>query len=221
MFRLCRAAWISLLCSAAISSGCTDVNSAAAFIGSGAPTGPDGGATDARQTSDGPPPFGPGQAGYLCSADGGCGNQFLICMPASGVACRDPDASVTDAETLQLSVPTSDLPICPMTAPVMLDVCMVRYNMLCRVDSDCGPAGFTCNRQTLNTCQDAGADAACGYCNGKGGPCSSDGDCPQGWSCYSPCPCATNSAEPKGCYPPFAMFGCPACVAGVFDAGSP
>jgi hypothetical protein len=46
--------------------------------------------------------------------------------------------------------------------------------------------------------------------------CSSDSDCPTGWSCYSPAggpalpPDAGAQAAPKACYPPFAMFNGPA-----------
>jgi hypothetical protein len=76
------------------------------------------------------------------------------------------------------------------------------------VDSDCGPAGFTCN---------AGVCAELPTTH----PCAGDDDCPQGWSCYSPCPCNGTDTEPKGCYPPFAQFHCDVCITGtVDDAGA-
>jgi hypothetical protein len=199
-----RFAWVVLISAATIGSGCGDANLVGARIDSSAADNRDGGAG----------PIGSGQPGSACSYDGGCGNPFLVCAPSNGVACRDPDASAPVS---------SGLPVCPMTAPVTLDLCAVRYDLPCRVDSDCGPAGFTCNRQAVSSCEGAAADTDCGYCDGQAqeGPCTGDGDCPAGWSCYSPCPCATSSATAMGCYPPFAAFGCPACIVTVPDAGTP
>ncbi len=190
------------MAAATIGSGCSAAKLVGAPIDSSAANNHDGGASLS----------GSGQPGSICSEDGGCGNPFLVCMSQNAFACRDPDASAPDS---------SGLPVCPTTASVTLDLCTVRYNLPCRVASDCGPGGFTCDLQAPGSCQGAAADAACGYCEAQEGPCTGDGDCPAGWSCYSPCPCATSPAESKGCYPPFAMFGCPACLVTVPDAGTP
>ena len=196
------AACVLLMATATIGFGCSGANLGGSPIDSSVANNHDGGGS----------PSGSGQPGASCSDDGGCGNPFLVCRSQNVIACRDLDASPPDS---------SGLPGCPMTASVTLDLCTVRYDLPCRVASDCGPGGFTCNLQAPGSCQGAAADTACGYCEAQEGPCMGDGDCLAGWSCYSPCPCATSSAGPKACYPPFATFGCPVCGVTVLDAGTP
>lgn len=144
-----------------------------------------------------------------CSVDSDCGNAYLTCVPQTVYACRDPGADAG-------SGPSKDLPICPTTAQVTENQCTVRYQLPCQVDSDCGPAGFTCD----HSCSNSGT--SCGICSEDGpGPCSSDDQCPQGWSCYTPCPCGSTPFTGGSCNPPFAIFNCPACITTSVDGGSP
>jgi hypothetical protein len=145
-----------------------------------------------------------------CSTDSDCGNPFLVCAPVHVYLCLD-SSSGDAAPPLH---PTQNCPGVPTTERL----CTVRYNLPCLIDSDCGPAGFTCNH-SVSVCFGSDGGAACGACDGTGGSCSGDSDCPQGWSCYSPCDCPTRPALAKGCYPPFAVFGCPNCPATIIDGG--
>lgn len=202
MASVARVAWagVPFLVLIVAGAGCRDANLVGAVIG-GASSGRDDGAADATIALDGPQSSEPSQEGHLCSTDTDCADPYLVCAPGIVFVCHDSDAG-TDA---------GNAPIC--TGPVNLTSCMVRYQRPCRVDSDCGLAGFSCNRQAPNNCQgdDAGT-TACGHCDQTaGGPCTSNDACPQGWSCYSACSCPTNPPGPKGCYPPFAWFSCPNC----------
>jgi hypothetical protein len=161
--------------------------------------------------------------GALCASDSDCGNAFLGCAPTTGTTCRaaGPDAG---AGSPPWSYP-DNLPICPETATVTFDSCTARYQLPCRADTDCGPAGFTCVHGSSFESPCPGDDsgtAACGICNQEAkGPCSADAECPAGWSCYWPCSCAGQAPVAKGCYPPFAQFNCPSCPGGVVgDGGS-
>jgi hypothetical protein len=141
----------------------------------------------------------------LCAVDSDCHDPFLECAAKSVSTCRDQAASpVAAAAAADAGCPSpfpSDTPVCPAMAEISLRVCALRYQEPCTSDMDCGPAGFAC---AGGSCQQTGA-----------GLCGSDADCPNGWSCYAPCACNGADTTPKGCYPPFAMFGCPVCVNGT------
>jgi hypothetical protein len=134
-----------------------------------------------------------------CRVDSDCQNPYLVCeRPNGGVfVCRDAQAAVDP--TCPSLVDATDVPTCPMTVPVPYSVCIVRYQRPCTVETDCGPAGFTC---------------AGGRCQGSGTltTCSTAADCPRAWDCYAPCACPGTEGA-KVCEPPFAEFGCPACAA--------
>jgi hypothetical protein len=145
------------------------------------------------------------QPGMLCPIDSDCGNSFLTCLRQVATMCRDPNSVSVDAggETSSGNVP-ADLPLCPTQTQVTANLCSVRYQLPCQVDSDCGPDGFTCNT---------------GQCSQKAlVACNGDGECPQGWSCYSACQCG-NAVGVKYCYPPFAEFWCPMCLVSIVDGG--
>jgi hypothetical protein len=148
-----------------------------------------------------------GQPMSACSVDSDCGNAYLTCVPQTVYACRNPGADAGAS-------PSNNLPICPTTAQVTEDLCAVRYQLPCQVDSDCGPAGFTCSHACSN------GTTTCGMCSANGpGPCTNDGQCPQGWSCYTPCPCGATRPTGGSCNPPFAIFNCPACIVTSVDGG--
>jgi hypothetical protein len=143
-----------------------------------------------------------------CNMDSDCDDAFLVCRQMQAFGCRSPDPSDPNAvpSCFQWNQPT-DLPICPDEAQVILGFCWAKYQLPCHVDSDCGPAGFSCSGS--GTCNQTGS-----------GPCTTDSDCPQEWSCYAPCPCPTGPPGKLWCYPPFAEFNCPACLVGPFDGGA-
>jgi hypothetical protein len=129
-----------------------------------------------------------------CRVDSDCQNPYLACeRPSGGVfVCRDPQAVVDPA--CPSLVDATNVPTCPTTEPVPYSVCTVRYQRPCAVDTDCGPAGFTC---TGGRCQGTGTLTTC----------SKAADCPTAWDCYAPCACPGTEAT-KVCEPPFAQFGC-------------
>ncbi len=135
-----------------------------------------------------------------CSSDSDCGDPFLACVPQHVIVCRDPN-SPADAGNDGLP---ADVPVCPTTAQVTMNVCWVRYHSPCQQDSDCGPDGFTCNG---STCSWEMVEA-----------CTGNSQCPQGWSCYDPCPC-NGIAGAKNCYPPFSITSCGLCAADIVDGG--
>jgi hypothetical protein len=144
----------------------------------------------------------------FCASDSDCGNPYLACSPTSLSICRsDPDASATNAAL-------ADAALCPAMSQEVLDVCVVRYQLPCDASASCGPAGFTC-AASGTLCNSAGCMQEM-RCQSQYTLCSSDSDCPAGWSCYSPAgggalpPDAGAQAAPKACYPPFAMFNGPA-----------
>jgi hypothetical protein len=142
-----------------------------------------------------------------CAVDSDCQSNFLACRPTTVDVCRDANDGALPAACVPPAL--ANVPVCPTTAPVTLGLCAVRYQLPCTVDSDCGPAGFSCSS---GSCQ-----------QDSGGPCETDTDCLIGWSCYVPCPCPSPpSTEPPqppqppqqaSCEPPFATFACPACPA--------
>jgi hypothetical protein len=161
------------------------------------PASSDSGASETSATTDN------SQPGMPCSGDSDCGNPFLACVSQMATLCRDPNSASADAgsETLPGNIP-NNLPLCPTVAQVTVNLCSVRYQLPCRVDSDCGPDEFTCNggqcsQPPLTTC-------------------SGDAVCPQGWSCYAPC---GGCGYSKYCYPPFSMFSCPICLGSLVDGG--
>jgi hypothetical protein len=144
----------------------------------------------------------------VCCTDSDCGNPYLACTATSVSICGEsgpaPDAGASTPPACGLP---DHVPTCPTTEQVTLGLCIQRYQRACHVDSDCGPAGFTCNS---GSCAELPTTH----------PCASEDECPQGWSCYSPCPCNGVDVYAKGCYPPFAEFNCPVCVNGtIADAG--
>ena len=148
-----------------------------------------------------------GQPMSPCSVDSDCGNAYLTCVLQTVYACHEAGA---DAGV----VPANNLPVCPTTAQVTENLCSVRYQLPCQVDSDCGPAGFTCSHACSN------GMTTCGICSEDGsGSCSNDDQCPQGWSCYTPCPCGRAPSTGGLCNPPFAIFNCPACIITPVDGG--
>jgi hypothetical protein len=124
----------------------------------------------------------------VCASNSDCGNPYLECAELPGAACGDLDASsAADADT------------CTVPAP---KVCIVRYQEPCRSNSDCGPAGFTCNLDAGVGCSGVGCSPG-GQCQHQYTLCMTDGDCPAGWSCYSP-----GRGAALACYPPFTiLFG--------------
>jgi len=143
------------------------------------------------------------QPGAPCSVDSDCGNSFLACSPKVVSMCRDPNSMSVDAgdETSLGNIP-ANLPACPTQTQVNVNLCSVRYQLPCQVDSDCGPDGFTCNTYNPGQCSSTQDGVAC----------TGDAECPQGWSCYVACQCA-DAVGVKRCYPPFAVVGCDVCLA--------
>jgi len=148
-----------------------------------------------------------GQPMSPCSVDSECDNTYLSCVPQTVYVCRDPSAAIADAG--------SGVPTCPATEQITENLCTVRYQLPCQVDHDCGPAGFTCDHSCWN------GETTCGICLEEGpSRCSSDDQCPQGWACYTPCPCGDTPATGGLCNPPFAVFHCPVCPSGTsLDGG--
>jgi hypothetical protein len=134
-----------------------------------------------------------------CATDSDCHHPFLECAQQTVESCNGiPRPQDTGCP----SPFPADLPICPETARISVRLCAVRYQEPCVIDSDCGPGGFVCTR---GACQEQG-----------GGLCETESDCPQGWDCFAPCPCASrDAAEHRGCYAPFTMLHCPLCVIGT------
>jgi hypothetical protein len=146
-----------------------------------------------------------------CRFDSDCRDAYLACVPPGYVTidvCRDPVIQ-TDPACPYYAVESS-APLCPQTVQVTSTVCEVRYQHPCTIDTDCGPAGFTC----VNTGCQPQTSAAC----------ETAADCPTGWECYVPCACP-GVRDAKFCQPPFAVSFCPACPGGQraprVDAGNP
>ena len=183
-------------------AGTTYVTGSAGATGSGG-TADGGGAPDAGACGDpyanSSTPFAP------CAVDSDCQSAYLFCGPPQGTvdACRDADAAVDDCAPPAFA----ELPFCPMTKLITANLCGIRYQRPCNVDSDCGP-GFTCTLSGANTCP---AGSSCGKCQTRPATaCVTKADCPKEWDCYAPCACTPNAQT--YCIAPFEMFGCPACA---------
>lgn len=179
-----------LLCLTALAS-CESAPALDHADGSALPSGPaDGGGAEVG-ACPAPIPTSP------CRTDSDCQNPYLVCEhPTGGVfVCRDSEAVVNPS--CPSPVHPTNLPICPTTEPVPYDVCLVRYQLPCAVDTDCGPAGFACEG---------------GRCGGTAASnsCTTASDCPTGWDCVTFCPCPPRETG-KQCEPPFAVVNCPAC----------
>ena len=169
-------------------------------------------------------PVATGDAGPIfCSADSDCGNPYLACAPAQVFVCRDADAASVEPGT-------ADAAICPATSQETVNWCEPTYQLPCKTSADCGPAGFTCNPNAATECSSAGC-MPIARCESQYTLCSSDSDCPVGWSCYAPAGGlppppdgdSSMSGSPMACYPPFAMFNGsagPATFNGSADAGT-
>jgi hypothetical protein len=133
-----------------------------------------------------------GCEGMPCDTSTDCGNDFLVCVPTHVEVCAYP---------------------CDASTPTVLNLCQVRYQLPCQIDSDCG-AGFTCAEDAEAVCSlVTGSCMHYSRCRSQYTLCTSDGNCPKGWSCYSPGPaycgpngCDPDAGPPKACYPPFAEF---------------
>jgi hypothetical protein len=151
-------------------------------------------------------PFASGDAGPIfCSVASDCGNPYLTCAPAQVFVCRDADAASVEPGI-------ADAAICPATSPETVNWCEPTYQLPCKTSADCGPAGFTCNPNAGTDCSSAGC-VPIARCESQYTLCSSDSDCPIGWSCYAPAALppppggdSSTSGWPTACYPPFAMF---------------
>jgi hypothetical protein len=140
-----------------------------------------------------------------CSVDADCGNPYLACVDQAVEICSEVDA----ATALKDSPPG-----CLATKPVTMKLCSPTYQQPCHVDSDCGPAGFTCNPNGGRLCSPSGCESV-SRCDAKYTLCASAADCPAGWSCSLPSEegpgCPTLSCPdaaplfPPACYPPFAF----------------
>ena len=183
--------WLAFAIAALGGLGC----SGTPLVADSAAPGAAGAKGQADGGSDGPEGGAMSGLNQPCSVDSDCGSPFLACVPKTGVM----SGSVI----------------------VTLRFCTPRYQLPCNVDTDCGPDGFTCNHNPSGATPCPGADSgttACGTCDDQGGLCSSEAECPAGWSCYSACWCNGQPASAMGCYPPFVpWFSCPLCVTGIID----
>jgi hypothetical protein len=139
-----------------------------------------------------------------CAVDSDCHSAYLFCGPPLGTVegCRDADAAADNCVAPALS----DLPICPTTVRITANLCGIRYQRPCNIDSDCGP-GFTCDLSGASTCP---VGSPCGTCQAPPqAACVTKSDCPKEWDCYASCGCSPTA--PTFCFPPFEIFRCPEC----------
>jgi hypothetical protein len=186
----------SLPASGASNGGQMSTAEGGAFASSGTggiAGGLEGGPPDGRTTND--DAFDVAKLGMPCSVDSDCGNPFLTCVAQQATMCRDPNSQDPSAGMPRLGNVPVALPTCPTTAEVTANLCSVRYQLPCRVDSDCGPDGFTC------------PDGRCS--SQPPAQCTDDRECPQGWSCSDPC-CGGRMTK---CYPPYSVTSCGLCGA--------
>jgi hypothetical protein len=175
---------------------------AAAADGAGGDGAPDVGACGDPYASSSMP-FAP------CAVDSDCHNPYLFCGPpqATLIACRDADAAVDNCAASTFS----DLPICPATTVITDNLCGIRYQRPCKVDSDCGP-GFTCDSSGASSTCPTGSPAGtpCGRCQAPPfAACVTKADCPKEWDCNAGCGCTPDAQT--YCFPPFECFRCPLC----------
>jgi hypothetical protein len=128
-----------------------------------------------------------------CAMDSDCHNPYLVCRPNTVDFCQNEPATDTGCP----SPFPRDAPICPVTAMVTINLCAASYQQPCQLDTDCGPAHFTCMN---GQCRENAPDF-----------CGKASDCPQGWDCYVACACPER-ADTKQCHPPFAVYRCPECM---------
>lgn len=137
-----------------------------------------------------------GDGGFLhCEADADCHDPYLACAPVHVEVGGAP-------ETQNLCVPS--------------------YQRECTRNSDCGPAGFTCNTNGPSICS-ADECHKTSECNPVSKACETDGECPSGWSCFAATggpggppvgddagdeygDAQSSYASAKSCYPPYSMF---------------
>ena len=172
------------------------------LLGCGSNAASTGGAVDAA--GEGCDPYaGSNQPMQPCAVDSDCHDPYLVCLRSTVDTCRDATAT---AEELACTAPwTANAPACPETGRVAAGLCEARYQLGCRKDGDCGPAGFACAN---GQCQQQAPQ-----------PCATTADCPVEWECSAPCACP-GSARPRVCVQPFARFSCPACGPVPDDAGA-
>jgi hypothetical protein len=183
-------------------AGTTDVTGAAGATGSGGTAG-GAGAPDAGACGD---PYASSSMPLApCAVDSDCHSNYLFCGPpqATVEACRDANEAVDDCPPPGFA----DLPSCPVTKRITANLCGIRYQRPCNVDSDCGP-GFTCIVSGASTCP---AGSSCGMCQPPPATaCVTKADCPKEWDCGAPCACTPNAQT--YCIPPFEEFRCPECA---------
>ncbi len=185
-------------------AGTPNVSGSAGATGSGAETDGDGGDGAADAGACGDPYANSSMPLAPCAVDSDCHSAYLFCGAPQGTvdACRDADAAVDDCAPPAFA----DLPICPMTKQITANLCGIRYQRPCNIDSDCGP-GLTCDLSGASTCP-AGP---CGTCQTPPpAACVTNADCPKEWDCYAACACTPN--EQTHCFPPFEIFHCPECA---------
>jgi hypothetical protein len=184
------------------SAGTTGVTGTAGATGSGGTTGGNG-APDAGGCGD--PYANSSMPMAPCAADSDCHSAYLFCgAPQATVeGCREANAPVDDCAPPAFA----DLPICPATKRITANLCGIRYQRPCNIDSDCGP-GFTCGPSDVSMCP---AGSPCGTCQAPPrAVCVTKADCPSDWDCYAPCACAANAQT--YCFAPFEVFRCPECA---------
>jgi hypothetical protein len=156
--------------------------------------------------ADGDPFAATNTPGHLCRVDSDCHNSYLACRSRYVGFCQSPEVPLSRCQATLLGLP-AEVPSCPTTIAIDLQLCQVRHQLPCRVATDCGPAGFEC--VVTGSCPSA--TEACGTCQGGNEQCATADECPTGWECYASCPCA-NRVGTKRCYPPHALFRCPLCA---------
>ena len=143
-----------------------------------------------------------------CLVDSDCHSAYLFCGPPLGTVtfCRDADAAVDECAVAAFVDP----PTCPAVKYITDDLCGVRYQRPCKVDSECGP-GFMCDASAAGTCPTGSpAGTPCGRCQAPPPQtCVTKADCPKEWDCNAGCACTPDAQT--YCIPPFEIFRCPSC----------
>jgi hypothetical protein len=146
------------------------------------------------------------------SAEGTTGSSGGSSGSASGSSGSSSRSStIADAGPISCSVDSDCGNPYLACAPAPVSQCVPSYQLPCKTSSDCGPAGFTCNPNAGTNCSAAGCMPVA-RCESQYTLCSSDSECPAGWSCYAPPggvappPGGPRTSDPMACYPPFASF---------------